>query len=125
MSERNHLTPLRRGFIQKGKVDNHSVFFQTGNYPNGQLGEIFIDMQREGSCLRGMMTAFAMAISIGLQHGVPLTEFAEAFQDLDFQPNGYATTCNRTFKVRSVLDYIFKELLGAYVEEHFNGERKE
>ena len=95
IAKRRKLPFRRRGYTQKAKIGNHSVYLRTGEYENGQLGEIFIDMHREGAAFRSLMNCFAIAISLGLQHGVPLEEFVDAFVFTRFEPNGIVISDHR------------------------------
>ncbi len=112
--ERRPLPLRRKGYTQKASVGGHKVYLRTGEYRDGTLGEIFIDMHKEGAAFRSLMNNFAMAISIGLQYGVPLDEFVEAFTFTRFEPAG-TVTGNDVIKVAtSILDYIFRELAISY-----------
>lgn len=112
--ERRQLPPRRKGYTQKASVGGHKVYLRTGEYSDGKIGEIFIDMHKEGAAFRSLMNNFAMAISIGLQYGVPLDEFVEAFTFTRFEPAGMVTG-NEVIKVAtSILDYIFRELAVSY-----------
>ncbi|MDZ7692996.1 MAG: hypothetical protein U5K69_18045 [Balneolaceae bacterium] len=88
VASRKRLPNRRTGYTQKVKIGGQSVYLRTGEYDNGQLGEIFIDMHREGAAFRSLMNCFAIAISLGLQHGVPLEEFVDAFTFTKFEPSG-------------------------------------
>ncbi len=113
--ERERLPHRRKGYTQKARVGNHKVYLRTGEYDDGKLGEIFIDMHKEGAAFRSLMNNFAIAISIGLQYGVPLEEFVEAFVFTRFEPSGLVEG-NDTIKMStSVLDYIFRELAISYL----------
>ena len=113
--ERDRLPHRRKGYTQKATVGNHKVYLRTGEYDDGQLGEIFIDMHKEGAAFRSLMNNFAIAISIGLQYGVPLEEFVEAYVFTRFEPSGMVEG-NATIKMStSVLDYIFRELAISYL----------
>jgi ribonucleoside-diphosphate reductase alpha chain len=113
---RERLPQRRKGYTQKAVVGGHKVYLRTGEYEDGKLGEIFIDMHKEGAAFRAMMNNFAIAISVGLQYGVPLEEFVEAFTFTRFEPagmvQGNATIKNST----SILDYIFRELAVSYLD---------
>ncbi|MGF1563655.1 MAG: vitamin B12-dependent ribonucleotide reductase [Geminicoccaceae bacterium] len=112
---REKLPNRRKGYTQKSMVGGHKVYLRTGEYENGQLGEIFIDMHKEGAAFRSLMNSFAIAISIGLQYGVPLEEYVEAFAYTRFEPSG-PVSGNDTIKMAtSVLDYIFRELAISYL----------
>ena len=112
---RARLPHRRKGYTQKAIVGNHKVYLRTGEYEDGRLGEIFIDMHKEGAAFRSLMNNFAIAISIGLQYGVPLEEYVEAFTFTRFEPSGMVEG-NETIKMASsVLDYIFRELAISYL----------
>ncbi len=114
-AERRRLANRRRGYTQKAIVGGHKVYLKTGEYPDGSLGEIFIDMHKEGAAFRSLMNNFAIAVSIGLQYGVPLEEFVEAFTFTRFEPSGMVDG-NDTIKMStSILDYIFRELAISYL----------
>jgi ribonucleoside-diphosphate reductase alpha chain len=116
--ERDKLPNRRKSYTQKATVGGHKVYLHTGEYENGRLGEIFIDMHKEGAAFRSLMNNFAIAISLGLQYGVPLEEFVEAFTFTRFEPAGLVTG-NETIKnATSVLDYIFRELAVSYLGRH-------
>ena len=113
--ERKRLDNRRRGYTQKAIVGGHKVYLKTGEYADGSLGEIFIDMHKEGAAFRSLMNNFAIAVSIGLQYGVPLEEFVEAFTFTRFEPSGMVEG-NETIKMStSILDYIFRELAISYL----------
>ncbi len=113
--ERNRLPHRRKGYTQKASVGGHKVYLRTGEYEDGSLGEIFIDMHKEGAAFRSLMNNFAIAISIGLQYGVPLEEFVEAFTFTRFEPAGLVQG-NATIKnATSLLDYVFRELAVSYL----------
>jgi ribonucleoside-diphosphate reductase alpha chain len=112
---RAKLPDRRKGYTQKAIVGGHKVYLRTGEYEDGKLGEIFIDMHKEGAAFRAMMNNFAIAISVGLQYGVPLEEFVEAFTFTRFEPSGMVEG-NETIKMSSsILDYIFRELAISYL----------
>ena len=117
MSEvmRQKLPDRRKGYTQKASINNHKVYLRTGEYMDGKLGEIFIDMHKEGAAFRSLMNNFAIAISIGLQYGVPLEEFVEAFTFTKFEPSGPVTGNQEIKYSTSILDYIFKELAISYL----------
>ncbi len=116
--EREKLPSRRKSYTQKATVGGHKVYLHTGEYEDGRLGEIFIDMHKEGAAFRSLMNNFAIAISLGLQYGVPLEEFVEAFTFTRFEPAGLVTG-NETIKnATSVLDYIFRELAVSYLGRH-------
>ncbi len=116
--EREKLPNRRKSYTQKATVGGHKVYLHTGEYEDGRLGEIFIDMHKEGAAFRSLMNNFAIAISLGLQYGVPLEEYVEAFTFTRFEPAGLVTG-NETIKnATSVLDYIFRELAVSYLGRH-------
>ena len=117
-AEREKLPHRRKGYTQKAIVGGHKVYLRTGEYEDGKLGEIFIDMHKEGAAFRSLMNNFAIAVSIGLQYGVPLEEFVEAFTFTRFEPQGIVTG-NDTIKIStSILDYIFRELAISYLDRN-------
>jgi ribonucleoside-diphosphate reductase alpha chain len=116
--EREKLPTRRKGYTQKATVGGHKVYLRTGEYDDGRLGEIFIDMHKEGAAFRSLMNNFAIAVSLGLQYGVPLEEYVEAFTFTRFEPAGLVQG-NETIKnATSILDYIFRELAVSYLERH-------
>jgi ribonucleoside-diphosphate reductase alpha chain len=115
IAKRRKLPYRRKGYTQKAKIGNHSVYLRTGEYDNGQLGEIFIDMHREGAAFRSLMNCFAIAVSLGLQHGVPLEEFTDAFMFTRFEPNGIVVGNPSIKMTTSIIDYIFRELAVTYL----------
>ncbi|MCR5880598.1 hypothetical protein [Phenylobacterium sp. J367] len=112
---RRKLPDRRKGYIQKAAVGGHKVYIHTGEYDDGELGEIFIDMHKEGAAFRSLMNNFAIAISIGLQYGVPLDEFVDAFVFTRFEPAGPVTGNDTVKSATSILDYIFRELGVSYL----------
>lgn len=117
-SNRRKLPNRRNGYTQKAAVGGHKLYLRTGDYDDGQLGEIFIDMHKEGASFRSLMHNFAMAISIGLQYGVPLEEFVEAFTFTRFEPSGMVDGNDTIKMATSILDYIFRELAITYLGRH-------
>ena len=115
-SNRRKLPNRRNGYTQKASVGGHKIYLRTGDYDNGRLGEIFIDMHKEGASFRSLMHNFAMAISIGLQYGVPLEEFVEAFTFTRFEPSGLVDGNDTIKMATSILDYIFRELAITYLQ---------
>jgi len=115
IARRRKLPFRRRGYTQKAKIGTHNVYLRTGEYENGQLGEIFIDMHREGAAFRSLMNCFAISISLGLQHGVPLEEFVDAFVYTRFEPNGIVIGNPNIKMTTSIIDYIFRELAVTYL----------
>jgi ribonucleoside-diphosphate reductase alpha chain len=115
IAERRRLPDRRKGYIQKATVGGHKVYLHTGEFDDGELGEIFIDMHKEGAAFRSLMNNFAIAISIGLQYGVPLEEYVDAFIFTRFEPAGEVTGNDSIRKATSILDYIFRELAVSYL----------
>ncbi len=114
--ERRFRMPDRRkGYIQKAAIGNHKVYLHTGEYDDGKIGEIFIDTNKEGELVKALMNNFAIAISLGLQYGVPLEEFVDAFLDTKFEPSGKVYGNDRILSATSILDYIFRELAISYL----------
>jgi ribonucleoside-diphosphate reductase alpha chain len=113
---RAKLPDRRKGYIQKAGVGGHKVYIHTGEYEDGSIGEIFIDMHKEGAAFRSLMNNFAIAISIGLQYGVPLEEFIDAYVYTRFEPAGPVTGNDRVKSATSILDYIFRELAISYLD---------
>lgn len=114
--ERKRLPDRRKGYIQKAAVGGHKVYLHTGEYEDGALGEVFIDMHKEGAAFRSLMNAFAIAVSMGLQYGVPLGEYVDAFIQTRFEPSGPVTGNDKVRAASSVLDYIFRELAVSYLD---------
>jgi ribonucleoside-diphosphate reductase alpha chain len=115
LRERRRLPERRAGYTQKASVGGHKVYVRTGEYSDGTLGEVFIDMHKEGAAFRSLMNSFAIAISLGLQHGVPLEEYVDAFVFTRFEPNGMVTGNPHIKMSTSVIDYIFRELAISYL----------
>jgi ribonucleoside-diphosphate reductase alpha chain len=115
IAKRRRMPQRRSGYTQKAVISGHKVYLRTGEYEGGQLGEIFIDMHKEGAAFRSLMNNFAIAISLGLQHGVPLEEFVEAFTFTRFEPNGPVSGHDHIKMATSILDYIFRELAVSYL----------
>jgi ribonucleoside-diphosphate reductase alpha chain len=113
---RQRLPDRRKGYIQKATIGGHKLYLHTGEYDDGELGEIFIDMHKEGAAFRSLMNNFAIAISIGLQYGVPLEEFVEAFVFTRFEPAGPVTGNDSIRSATSILDYVFRELGVSYLD---------
>ncbi len=118
IAKRRRLPDRRTGYTQKAKINGQSVYIRTGEYDNGQIGEIFIDMHREGAAFRSLLNCFAISISLGLQHGVPLEEFVDAFVFTRFEPSGIVTGNEKIKISTSVIDYIFRELAVTYLGRH-------
>ena len=104
----------RKGYIQKATIGDHKVYLHTGEYEDGKIGEIFIDTSKEGELVKALMNNFAIAVSLGLQYGVPLDEFISAFVDTKFEPSGKVHGNDRILSATSILDYIFRELAISY-----------
>src|SRR5271166_2356081 len=117
-SIRERLPSRRVGYTQKARVGGHKVYLCTGEYPDGRLGEIFIDMHKEGAAFRSLMNNFAIAVSLGLQYGVPLDEYVEAFTFTRFEPAGLVQGNDRIKNATSILDYIFRELGVSYLSRN-------
>ena len=115
-NERSKMPERRKGYTQKAIVGGHKVYLRTGEYSNGALGEIFIDMHKEGAGFRAMMNNFAIAVSVGLQYGVPLEEFVDAFTFTKFEPAGMVQGNDSIKNATSILDYIFRELAVSYLD---------
>ena len=115
LAKRRRLPQRRKGYTQKAIVGGHKVYLRTGEYPDGTIGEIFLDMHKEGAAFRSMMNCFAIAISLGLQHGVPLEEYVEAFVFTRFEPNGLVAGHDAIKMSTSIIDYIFRELAITYL----------
>ncbi len=115
ISDRKRLPLRRKGYTQKAIIGGHKVYLRTGEYEDGAIGEIFIDMHKEGAAFRAMMNNFAIAVSIGLQYGVPLEEFVEAFTFTRFEPSGIVEGNDTIKMATSILDYIFRELAISYL----------
>jgi len=118
ISERAKLPNRRQGYTQKAIVGGHKVYLRTGEFGNGRLGEIFIDMHKEGAAFRAMMNNFAIAVSLGLQYGVPLEEYVEAFTFTKFEPAGIVQGNDAIKNATSILDYVFRELAVSYLGRH-------
>ncbi len=114
--DREKLPNRRKGYTQKANIGGHKVYLRTGEFDDGRLGEIFIDMHKEGAAFRAMMNNFAIAISLGLQYGVPLEEYVEAFTFTRFEPAGMVLGNDRIKNATSILDYIFRELAVSYLD---------
>ena len=118
IAHRRRLPDRRAGYTQKARIGNHKVYIRTGEYADGTLGEIFLDMHKEGAAFRSMTNCFAIAISLGLQHGVPLEEFVDAFLFTRFEPNGMVQGNPHIKMTTSIIDYIFRELAITYLERY-------
>ena len=115
-THREKMPDRRKGYTQKAVVGGHKVYLRTGEYEDGNLGEIFIDMHKEGAGFRAMMNNFAIAVSVGLQYGVPLEEFVDAFTFTKFEPAGMVQGNDSIKNATSILDYIFRELAVSYLD---------
>ena len=113
--KRFRMPDRRKGYIQKAQIGNHKVYLHTGEYNDGKIGEIFIDTNKEGELVKAMMNNFAIAISLGLQYGVPLDEYVDAFIDTKFEPSGNVDGNDRILSATSILDYVFRELAISYL----------
>lgn len=118
IAKRRRLPDRRGGYTQKAKIAGNTIYLRTGEYENGALGEIFLDMHREGAAFRSLMNCFAIAISLGLQYGVPLEEFVDAFVFTKFEPSGIVNGNDQIKMATSVIDYVFRELAIAYLERY-------
>ena len=116
LRERERMPDRRKGYTQKAVVGGHKVYLRTGEYDDGRLGEIFIDMHKEGAALRSIINNFAIAVSLGLQYGVPLEEYVDAFTFTRFEPQGPVQGNNSIKYATSILDYVFRELAVSYLE---------
>ena len=116
--EQEKLPARRKGYTQKAKIGGHTVFLRTGEYDDGRLGEIFLDMNKEGSALRAFINNFAISVSLGLQYGVPLEEYVDAFTFTKFEPAGMVQGNDAIKNATSILDYVFRELAVSYLGRH-------
>ena len=116
-NKRFQMPDRRKGYIQKATVGDHKVYLHTGEYDDGKIGEIFIDTNKEGELVKALMNNFAIAISLGLQYGVPLEEYVDAFLDTKFEPSGNVHGNDRILSATSILDYIFRELAISYLDK--------
>jgi len=114
-NDRSKMPDRRKGYIQKISIGDHKIYLHTGEYDDGKVGEIFIDMNKEGELVKSLMNNFAIAISLGLQYGVPLDEFVDAFIETKFEPSGEIKGNDRILSASSILDYIFRELAISYL----------
>jgi len=114
-NDRSKMPDRRKGYIQKVSIGDHKIYLHTGEYDDGKVGEIFIDMNKEGELVKALMNNFAIAISLGLQYGVPLDEFVDAFIETKFEPSGEIKGNDRILNASSLLDYIFRELAISYL----------
>src|SRR5262249_36017688 len=118
IAKRRRLPDRRAGYTQKARIGNHKIYLRTGEYEDGTLGEIFLDMHKEGAAFRSMTNCFAIAVSLGLQHGVPLEEYLDAFVFTRFEPNGMVQGNPHIKMTTSIIDYIFRELAITYLGRH-------
>jgi len=118
IARRRRLPDRRAGYTQKARIGNHKIYLRTGEYQDGALGEIFLDMHKEGAAFRSMTNCFAIAVSLGLQHGVPLEEYVDAFVFTRFEPNGMVQGNPHIKMTTSIIDYIFRELAITYLGRH-------
>ena len=118
MREREKLPDRRKGYTQKAIVGGHKVYLRTGEYQDGRLGEIFIDMHKEGAAFRSLMNNFAIAVSLGMQYGVPLEEYVDAFTFTRFEPAGFVQGNDAIKNATSILDYVFRELAISYLQRN-------
>ncbi len=114
VSKRLSMPDRRKGYIQKATIGDHKIYLHTGEYEDGKIGEIFIDTSKEGELVKALMNNFAIAISLGLQYGVPLDEFINAYVGTKFEPSGKVHGNDRILSASSMLDYIFRELAISY-----------
>ena len=114
-NDRSKMPDRRKGYIQKVSIGDHKIYLHTGEYDDGKVGEIFVDMNKEGELVKALMNNFAIAISLGLQYGVPLDEFVDAFIETKFEPSGEIKGNDRILSASSILDYIFRELAISYL----------
>ncbi len=115
ITKRFSMPDRRKGYIQKATIGDHKVYLHTGEYEDGKIGEIFIDTSKEGELVKALMNNFAIAVSLGLQYGVPLDEFVSAFISTKFEPSGKVQGNDRILSASSILDYIFRELAISYL----------
>jgi len=116
IKERSKMPDRRKGYIQKVTIADHKIYLHTGEYDDGRVGEIFIDTHKEGELVKALMNNFAIAVSLGLQYGVPLDEFVDAFIETKFEPSGKVKGNDRILTASSILDYIFRELAISYLD---------
>ena len=115
VEKRFKMPDRRKGYIQKAQIGSHKIYLHTGEYNDGKIGEIFIDTNKEGELVKAMMNNFAIAISLGLQYGVPLDEYVDAFIETKFEPSGNVDGNDRILSATSILDYVFRELAISYL----------
>tara|TARA_B100001029_G_scaffold178266_1_gene184633 strand:+ start:832 stop:1665 length:834 start_codon:yes stop_codon:yes gene_type:complete len=115
IGKRFSMPDRRKGYIQKASIGDHKIYLHTGEYKDGKIGEIFIDTSKEGELVKALMNNFAIAVSLGLQYGVPLDEFVNAYVDTKFEPSGKVFGNDRILSATSMLDYIFRELAISYL----------
>ena len=119
VSRRFSMPDRRKGYIQKATIGDHKVYLHTGEYEDGKIGEIFIDTSKEGELVKALMNNFAIAISLGLQYGVPLDEYVSAYVGTKFEPSGEVYGNDRILSASSILDYIFRELAISYLNREY------
>jgi ribonucleoside-diphosphate reductase alpha chain len=115
-NKRFKMPDRRKGYIQKASIGEHKIYLHTGEYNDGKIGEIFIDTNKEGELVKALMNNFAIAISLGLQYGVPLEEYVDAYIDTKFEPSGKIDGNDRILSATSILDYVFRELAISYLD---------
>ena len=115
-NKRFKMPDRRKGYIQKASIGEHKIYLHTGEYNDGKIGEIFIDTNKEGELVKALMNNFAIAISLGLQYGVPLEEYVDAYIDTKFEPSGKVDGNDRILSATSILDYVFRELAISYLD---------
>jgi ribonucleoside-diphosphate reductase alpha chain len=118
ISQRRKLPSRRTGYTQKARIGGHTIYVRTGNYEDGKLGEIFLDINKEGTLLRSIMNCFAISVSLGLQYGVPLEEFVDVFTFARFEPNGLVTGHDNIKRTTSIIDFLFRDLALNYLGRH-------
>jgi len=118
INDRRPLPGKRVGYTQKVKIGGHNIYLRTGQYEDGKLGEIFLDINKEGTLLRSMMNCFAVAVSMGLQYGVPLDEYVKSFTFARFEPNGLVVGHDNVKRATSIIDFIFRDLAINYLGRH-------
>jgi ribonucleoside-diphosphate reductase alpha chain len=124
LNVRKPLPNRRKGYTQKAKIGGHSIFIRTGEYDDGSLGEIFLDMHKEGAAFRSLLNSFAIAVSLGLQYGVPIEEYVDAFCFSRFEPNGIVKGHDYIKMSTSVIDFIFRDLAISYLKRTDLGQVK-
>lgn len=110
MTKREHLPPVRKGYIHKVRIGGQKIYLHTGEYPDGRLGEIFLTASKSGTLLQALLDSFSISVSLSLQHGVPLEEYVEAFKHTKFEPSGCVSGDEGIKMASSILDWVFREL---------------